>query len=171
MDLKTDLLPSLKKISLYYKISPPSSLSWPRPLLLYKIYCNFSDDYKIHPCMMYYYCCYCYNDYEQKNKVCVLVFCEKKWNYSKTKNWRRKKKLKITTRFQYLFLSDEEEYFSAMTAHKKHWKIVYLFCCCLCRPFSILDDTSLPDKTRHPQTHTHTNYTYNVYTHRLKKEF
>ena len=28
--------------------------------------------------MMYYYCCYCYNDYEQKNKVCVLVFCEKK---------------------------------------------------------------------------------------------
>ena len=78
MDLKTDLLPSLKKISLYYKISPPSSLSWPRPLLLYKIYCNFSDDYKIHPCMMYYYCCYCYNDYEQKNKVCVLVFCEKK---------------------------------------------------------------------------------------------
>ena len=32
----------------------------------------------------------------------------------------KKKKLKITTRFQYLFLSDEEEYFSAMTAHKKH---------------------------------------------------
>ena len=92
MDLKTNLLPSLKK-SLYYKIFPPSSLSWPRPLslLLYKKYCNFSDDYKIHPCMMYYYCCYCYNDYEQKNKVCVLVFCEKKkWNYSKRKNWRKK---------------------------------------------------------------------------------
>lgn len=71
--------------------------------------------------MMYYYCCYCYNDYEQKNKVCVLVFCEKKNEIiPKQKIEDEKKKLKITTRFQYLFLSDEEEYFSAMTAHKKH---------------------------------------------------
>jgi hypothetical protein len=51
--------------------------------------------------------------------VCVLVFCEKK-NEIIPKEKIEEKKLKITTRFQYLFLSDEEEYFSAMTAHKKH---------------------------------------------------
>jgi len=33
------------------------------------------------------------------------------------KKLKTKKKKK---RIQYLFLSDEEEYFSAMTAHKKH---------------------------------------------------
>ena len=102
----------------------------------------------------------------KKQSVC-FSFLRKKKNEIIPKEKIEEKKLKITTRFQYLFLSDEEEYFSAMTAHKKHWKIVYLFCC-LCRPFSILDDTSLPEeKTQHPKTHT--NYTYNVYTHRLKR--
>ena len=71
MDLKTDLLPSLKKnLSIIKFLRRPPHYHSPA-LSSYTRYCNFSDDYKIHPCMMYYYCCYCYNDYEQKTK-CVF---------------------------------------------------------------------------------------------------
>jgi hypothetical protein len=54
----------------------------------------------------------------KKQSVC-FSFLRKK-NEIIPKEKIEEKKLKITTRFQYLFLSDEEEYFSAMTAHKKH---------------------------------------------------
>ena len=79
----------------------------------------------------------------------------------------KKKKLKITTRFQYLFLSDEEEYFSAMTAHKKHWKLCTYFAASAGLFQSLMTRPSQKKKTQHPKTHT--NYTYNVYTHRLKR--
>lgn len=55
----------------------------------------------------------------KKQSVC-FSFLRKKKNEIIPKEKIEEKKLKITTRFQYLFLSDEEEYFSAMTAHKKH---------------------------------------------------
>lgn len=101
----------------------------------------------------------------KKQSVCFSFLRKKKWNYSKRKNWR--KKIKNNYEISVPVLIRWRRIFFCNDSTQETLKIVYLFCC-LCRPFSILDDTSLPEeKTQHPKTHT--NYTYNVYTHRLKR--
>jgi len=96
----------------------------------------------------------------KKQSVC-FSFLRKK-NEIIPKEKIEEKKLKITTRFQYLFLSDEEEYFSAMTAHKKHWKLCTYFAASAGLFQSLMTRPSQKKKHNTPK---HTQITPIMYTH------